>query len=123
VGWFPEVPWHKQERENLLKILDITVEPNEGLIEGEDYGSYKTVGDKEHMRMVEAVAPKKLRALRGLDSEKKSYRGIAGELGHSPSTVTMHVSKHDSAVEQHGYCPVCRRAGGVLYQDKIKGGG
>jgi len=68
-------------------------------------------------------APKKLRALRGLDSEKRSYRGIAGELGHSPSTVTMHVARHDSAVEQHGYCPVCRRAGGVLFEDKIKGGG
>ena len=98
VGWFPEVKWHKQERENLLKILNMTVEPNEGMIEGEDYGSYKTVGDKQHMRMVEAVAPKRLRALRGLDTEKRSYRGVAGELGHSPSTVTMHVAKHDSAV-------------------------
>ena len=81
------------------------------------------MGDKQHLKMIEAVAPKRLRLLRELDVEKKSYRAIAGEVGHSPSTVTMHVSKHDSAVDQHGYCPICRRAGGVLYQDKIKGGG
>ena len=80
--------------------------------------------DEQYLVEIEQLnAPKKLRALRGLDSKKRSYRGIAGELGHSPSTVTMHVARHDSAVEQHGYCPVCRRAGGVLFEDKIKGGG
>jgi len=122
LGTFREVKWHKKERENLLKILDITVEANEGIVESENLGYYKTVGDKQHLAMIEAVAPKRLRVLRELDTDKKSYRAIAKELGHSPSTVTMHVAKHDSAVEQHGYCPICRRAGGVLFENKIKGG-
>jgi len=122
LGIFPEVKWHKQERENLLKLLDITVEPNEGMVESSNLGHYKTVGDKQHLAMIEAVAPKRLRNKYELDVEKKSYRTIAKELGHSPSTVTMHVAKHDSAVEQHGYCPICRRAGGVLFEERIKGG-
>jgi hypothetical protein len=122
VGVFREVKWHKQERENLLKLLDITVEPNEGILESSNFGHYKTVGDKQHLAMIESVAPKRLRIQHEIDVEKKSYRTIAKELGHSPSTVTMHVTKHDTAVEQHGYCPVCRRAGGVLFKETLKGG-
>lgn len=116
VGWFPEVKWHKQERENILANLGIKVESIEGMQPSYDMNRYKTVSDKEHVTIIESVASKTVRKRHGIDSEKKSQRAMAKELGRSPSTMTTQVAKHNDEVHRIGYCIQCRRAGGILYQ-------
>lgn len=116
LGWFPEVKWHKQEKENILAKLGIKVEPIEGIQPSYDMTRYKTVGDEEHVTIIEGVASKKIRNRHGMDEDKKSYRSMAKKLGRSPSTITTQVAKHNEDIQKHGFCIVCRRAGGILYQ-------
>lgn len=55
-GCFPEVPWHKQEREHILKRLDIKVEHGEEIKGAKDMGTFLTVSDKEHIEIIDGYA-------------------------------------------------------------------
>lgn len=53
-GIFPEVEWHKQEKENIIKAVGLDIEyvkPSEAK-EAEDRGAYKTVSDEKHAEIV-----------------------------------------------------------------------
>jgi len=52
MGEFKEIPWHKQERENILKAVGVSVEYGEPIEKGEYRGTHSTVGDKEHAEMI-----------------------------------------------------------------------
>jgi hypothetical protein len=97
LGAFSEVPWHKQEKENILKELDIKVDHGEKIKEAEDKGTFLTVGDSEHGAIIEAYAS-------GLSMDK-----VSKHTRRSAHTISEHVHKHDEAVERSGFCPICQR--------------
>jgi len=99
VGVFPEIPWHKQEKENIIKAVDLNIEyvsPSEAK-PSLDKGTFKTVSDGEHVEMV------KLR-VQGLSIGK-----IAEEFGRSSATPYEQLKDHNDSIVRNGYCPKCRR--------------
>jgi len=120
VGVFPEVKWHKQEKENILKKLGIEIIAHEGMKLSQPQGKGLSVSDQEHLGIVETCCSNVLRKKHGLDTEKNSYREYAKKIGRSPATITNQMSSHDDMVAKHGYCPACRRSGGRLYQEILK---
>jgi len=98
IGHFAEVPWHKRERENILRATGIKVEYGEPVKAAEYRGTYKTVGDEEHSEMI------RLYIEEGLGSDK-----IGARLGRSSRTPLLHIKSHNGAVERSGFCPKCRR--------------
>lgn len=107
LGAFPEVPWHKQEKEDILRAVGVRVEHGEELHYGEDKGTYRTVGDLEHVEIMESYA------------ENHSMSSIAKSKGRSTATIHQHINAHNEAVERSGFCAVCRRAGGTLYRTRV----
>ena len=65
-----------------------------------DKGTYKTIGDKEHMQIIDLYAS-------GL-----GYNKIFSQINRSTKSLSDHVHKHNGAVNRSGFCAVCRRAGG-----------
>jgi hypothetical protein len=106
LGSFPMPPWHKQEKEDILKNVGIEVEYGEVLKTSQDKGAFKTVSDKEHEQIIKLYVD-------GL-----SYETIATQLGRSSRTPLMHVRIHNGDVERNGYCLSCKRAGS-MYQDRL----
>jgi hypothetical protein len=98
IGEFKEIPWHKQERENILKAVGVKVEYGEPIERGEYRGAFKTVGDPEHAEII------KLYVDLGLSMNK-----IAEKLGRSSRVPFTIIHKHNSSVEGAGFCPACRR--------------
>ena len=92
-------PWHKQEQENILRSVGIRVERGEPIRKGLYRGSYKTIGDPEHMKIIELYVEDEL-----------SIGRIAEKLGRSNKSVHDHVKHHNSSIERSGFCPKCRRA-------------
>jgi hypothetical protein len=103
---FPELPWHKQERENILRVLGITVEHGEDLKYGEEKGTFKTIGDEEHVELVKLYL-----------NEKLSMDKIHKLKDRSPATVKNQLDKHNEAIKRVGFCSVCKRAGGQYFKD------
>jgi len=101
LGEFPELPWHKRERENILRAVGIKVDHGDRIDYGESKGTFKTVGDEEHVKII------------GLYLEDKSMGKVAKELGRSRATVHGQVHSHNQAVEQQGFCARCRRMKGA----------
>lgn len=103
MGVFPEVPWHKKEKENIIKAvsLDIEHERPSGAKEDEQRGSYYRVGDATHAKII------------SLHVEGIGYQKIADELKIASSrTPYNHVGLHNRSVKSNRYCPRCRRANG-----------
>lgn len=74
-GAFPEIPWHKQEGEDILKKVGVKVEFGEEINYGKDMRTYKTIGDEEHLQIIELHDG-------GLGMGK-----IAQKLGRSPASI------------------------------------
>jgi hypothetical protein len=98
IGEFKEIPWHKQERENILKAVGVKVEYGEPIEKGEYRRTHSTVGDLEHAEII------KLYVDEGLSMNK-----IAEKLGRSSRVPYKHIHQHNSKVEGAGFCPSCRR--------------
>ncbi len=98
LGEFKEIPWHKQERENILKATGVSVKYGEPVEKGEYRGSFKTVGDREHSDIVKMYL-----------EEGLSLNKIADRIGRSSRTPFKHIHQHNSKVEGAGFCPACRR--------------
>lgn len=107
-GIFPEVPWHKKEREDILKAVGIKVEYGEELKEAEFKGTFKTVGDKEHVEIVRLYV-----------EENLGYDKIGKRLNRSARTPKVHVDKHNQAVKRSGFCPLCKRARSPYYEQIV----
>jgi len=101
LGEFAEIPWHKQERENILRSVGVKVEYGEPIEQGDYRGKFKTVGDKEHAQIIHLYT-----------GEDLSLDRIARKLGRSSRTPHKHINKHNSSVERSGFCPSCRRVKG-----------
>jgi hypothetical protein len=114
VGRFPEVQWHKKEKENIVKKVGIKVEIGDELVYSTQKSDYRTVGDLDHARIVELY-------FWGLDGKGMGIRRVGDhpEIKRSPSTIRTHLQNHDAAVIRSGFCAVCRRAGGKLFEAKV----
>jgi hypothetical protein len=100
IGRFPWPPWHKQERENILRSVGLKVEYGDRIEYGERRGAYKTVGDQEHFDIIDNYFD-------GL-----SMGRIAGKLNRSAATVHAQIHSHNEAIQNEGYCIRCRRLKG-----------
>mgnify|MGYP000716381316 CR=1 FL=1 len=108
VGIFPYPEWHKREKENILRAVGLKVEYGEPLEYAKDKGTFKTMGDLEHAKIIEAY-------MNGL-----SQRKLAEALSCSSRTIFEHIRKHNEAVERSGFCPRCRRAKGPYAEQIIR---
>lgn len=106
-GIFPEVPWHKKEKENIMKAVGIEVERGEELHRGVQRGTFKTVGDREHAEIIRLYVEENL----GLGR-------IGDEIGRSSKTCSDHVHKHNASVRKSGFCAPCKRVN-TDYQSSI----
>lgn len=103
-GTFPEVEWHKREKENILHQLGITVTYGEPLKESILKGTFKTVGDKEHAEMIRLYV-----------EEELSMNRISEKLKRSPRTPHTHIKAHNQSVNRSGFCSACKRVGSQYY--------
>jgi len=99
LGWgvFPPVSWHKREKEDILRAVDIRVEYGEVPKEAEYKGSYQTVSDREHAQIVALY----IEGAGGMDK-------IGQTIERSSKTVKDHVDNHNHALTRSGFCPSCR---------------
>lgn len=101
LGRFPCPPWHKQERENILKSVGLKVEYGEKIMYSESRGVYKTVGDQEHLGIINDYF------------EGVSMGKIAKKLDRSAATVHAQIHSHDESIDKLGYCAECRHLKGT----------
>jgi len=106
-GVFPEIPWHKKERENILSNVGIQVEYGEMLKGSMDKGRFRTVSDLEHIEIVRLYI-----------EENLGFVKIGEKIGRSSATTQKHVEIHNDAVERAGFCMACKRAKSQYY-DKL----
>jgi len=99
-GIFPEVEWHKKEREDIMRSVGVHVEYGEELKESEYRGSFKTVSDREHVEIIRLYV-----------EENLGMTKIGEKIKRSGKTTMDHVHKHNSSIERSGFCPSCQRVG------------
>jgi len=108
LGYFPEVEWHKRERENILRALGLKVEYGDQIEYGESRGMYETVGDEEHLQIIESYF------------EGSSMGKIAKKLDRSAATVHAQIHSHNESIDKTGYCVECRRMKGKYETEKTE---
>jgi len=100
VGEFSCPEWHKREKEDLLRKLGIKIEYGELPKEGEYRGKFSTIGDREHVTIMELYL-----------EEELSMVKIAERLERSSGSIYSQIKKHNRSIERSGFCPSCRRMG------------
>jgi len=106
VGHFPYHTWHKVEKEDIVSKVGLKIEYGVELEQPKEMGTFKTIGDKEHLKIMELYAS-------GL-----GYNKIHEQLNRSTKSLSDHVHKHNDSVNRSGFCAICRRAGGE-YENEI----
>lgn len=106
IGRFPCPSWHKQERENILRSVAVKVEYGDRIDYGESRGICKTVGDQEHLDIIDTYF------------EGVSMGKIAKKLDRSAETVHAQIRSHNESIDKTGYCVECRRLKGQHGADK-----
>jgi len=96
-GWFPYHSWHKEEKEDIVKNVGLSIKYGEMVEQPRDMGTYKSVGDKEHSEIIDLY-------INGM-----GIMGISEKLGRSSRTPHTHIKKHNEAVSRSGFCPTCKR--------------
>jgi IS30 family transposase len=76
------------------------VEYGERIEYGESRGTYKTIGDEEHVSIIDSYF------------EGSSMGKIAKKLGRSAATIHAQIHSHDESIDKAGYCLECRRLEG-----------
>ena len=104
MGQFPQIPWHKGEKEAILKVLGIKVEYGDELDYGVDRGTFKTVSDLEHIEIVD------------LYLSGHSMKDVGNLKDRSPYTVSKEIREHNRRVMKTKFCPRCKRAGGEAFE-------
>lgn len=98
---FPCPSWHKQERENVLRSVGLKVEYGDRVEYGESRGVYKTVGEEEHLDIINDYF-----------DENLSMGKIAKKLDRSAVTIHAQIHSHDESMFKAGYCVERRRLKG-----------
>ena len=87
--------------------LEIKIEHSEELNYGEDKGTFKTIGDEEHVEILKLYL-----------SEKLSMDKIHKLKDRSSATIKNQIDLHNSAIQRVGFCSSCKRAGGTYFKDQ-----
>lgn len=98
LGVFPEFPWHKKEKEHILKQVGIKVEYGEQIEYGKDKGTFSTLGDFEHAELIKDYI-----------EGKGGMAKIAEAHGVSSGTVHNHIKKHNNEIEVSSECSMYKR--------------
>jgi hypothetical protein len=98
-GTFKEIPWHKKEKEDILKAVGVTVQYGTPTVESVMKGTYKTVSDKEHERIIEAY-----------DKDGVGISALGVKFKRSSRTIRLHIEAHNNDIARVGFCSPCRRA-------------
>ena len=109
LGAFPEVSWHKKEREDILRSVGVKVEFGEELKYPKSKGTFTTVGDLEHTEIIGYYI-----------DEKLSMATVGKMKGRSSATVKGQIDRHNDAVTRSQFCPICKRSGGSHYLELIR---
>lgn len=109
LGVFPELTWHKQEKENILRAVGVDVDHGEEIQYGESRGTFKTVGDHEHAKII-------LRYIK----EEIGMGKLGRAIDRSSRTILNQINLHDEQVESQGFCSVCRRVRGPYAKTMAK---
>jgi hypothetical protein len=75
---------HKEEREDILQSVGLKVEHGDEIDYGQSRGAYRTVGDQEHLDIIESYL-----------TEKLSMGKIAKKLDRRTATVYAQVHAHN----------------------------
>jgi hypothetical protein len=110
VGHFPYHEWHKIEKEDIVSKVGLKIEYGKELKKPKDMGTFKSIGDREHLEIMELYA------------EGYGYNKIHDKLGRSTKSLHDHIHKHNDAVNRSGFCAICRRAGGEYPGQVVKRG-
>lgn len=110
VGEFAEIPWHKQEKEHILKVFGIKVEYGEEIDYGKSLGDFNTVSDHEHIMLVEDYV------------QGYSQKNIATIRRRSSATVNAQIRNHNYRVAKLGYFARCKRTGSKYFNVSIARG-
>jgi hypothetical protein len=89
-------PWHKLERENILSQVGLKIEYGTPVETGENKGTFKTIGDKEHAEIIQ------------LYGEGLSMNKISKQVNRSTKSIKDHIDQHNLAVSRSAFCPPCR---------------
>lgn len=95
---FPEIRWHKQEKEDILTQVGIKCEYGDPLQYGENMGTFRTLGDHEHAELITLYC-----------TNFGGINKIAEKLEISSGTVHNHVKAHNRDVNSTGKCERCSR--------------
>jgi hypothetical protein len=105
IGKFDKVPWHKEEKEDILTELGINIIPlNPHLIT-----AGPNVSPTEHALIV-----------RTYNEPKGSMGKTAAKLKRSKSTIQAAIKRHNETIEEIDYCLECRDAKEPLETTKLK---
>lgn len=96
-GEFKMPEWHKREKENILNATGLKIEYGEEIEAGENRGTFRTIGDKEHAEIVV------------LYIQGQSMNKISKQVNRSTKSVKDHIDSHNLSVERSSFCPSCRR--------------
>jgi hypothetical protein len=95
--------WHKEEKEDLLNMMDIHV----AYRDMPDMGVAGHVGDFEHVKIID------------LRKQGNSMEKTAELMGRSSRTVLRQINYHNQAVQGLGQCDRCLRAKGPLSKEAM----
>ena len=111
IGCFREVLWHKQEKEDILKAVNVKVEYGEAEpISSQNMTTYKTISDVEHSEIMELFF-----------GEGQSMGKIEKLKKRSKSTISKHIKDHRDSILRSGFCPSCKRVNGKYFTTKERG--
>jgi len=111
VGHFPYHDWHKREKEDIVNSVGLHIEYGQVLELPQDKGKYKSVGDTEHVEIMNMYAGQGIGMFEIHEKLKRSTR-----------TVSVHINKHNRSIQRSGFCPFCRRAESKYAETLIKRG-
>jgi len=97
-GEFEEVSWHKREKEDTLGLLGIEVEHGDPIQEGQDRGTFKTIGDEQHSNIIASY----INGEGGMGILAKKY-------DVSSATIHSHIHAHNNELVSEGVCSMCER--------------
>lgn len=93
VGRFTKPYWHKEEKENLMRKLNIQIKYGEIPFQG----STRVLSDFDHLALIKEY------------QHTKNFSETGRNFGRSAHTVSRHIANHNKEVLSREFCRKCRR--------------
>ena len=105
IGKFDKPSWHKEERENIL--FELNIDP--------------VYLDVDRMALGPNVTPSEHALIMRAYSDLKSMGKVAAKLQRSKDTIQRAIKRHNSTIEECGYCLECHNCKEPLEKTVLKG--